>query len=43
MGFEPTPPKWLVPKTSSLDHSAKPQDNREVNVNWLLVPGKIID
>ena len=22
MGFEPTPPKWLVPKTSALDHSA---------------------
>ena len=22
MGFEPTPPKRLVPKTSALDHSA---------------------
>ena len=22
VGFEPTPPKWLVPKTSALDHSA---------------------
>ena len=22
MGFEPTPSKWLVPKTSALDHSA---------------------
>ena len=22
MGFEPTPYKWLVPKTSALDHSA---------------------
>ena len=21
-GFEPAPPKWLVPKTSALDHSA---------------------
>ena len=37
MGFEPTPPKWMVPKTSVLDHSATlPQHNREVNVNWLL-------
>ena len=35
MGFEPTPPKWLVSKTSALDHSATlPQDN--LNVNWLL-------
>ena len=22
VGFEPTPSKWLVPKTSALDHSA---------------------
>ena len=22
VGFEPTPLKWLVPKTSALDHSA---------------------
>ena len=22
MGFEPMPPKWLVPETSALDHSA---------------------
>ena len=37
MGFEPTSPKWLVPKTSALDHSPTlPRYNREVNVNWLL-------
>ena len=37
MRFEPTPPKWLVPKTSALDHSATlPQHTGEVNVNCLL-------
>ena len=47
MGFEPRPPKWLVPKTSALDHSATlPQHDSEVNINWLLhqyVSGKIND
>ena len=27
VGFEPTPPKWLVPKTSALDHSATLPDH----------------
>ena len=37
MGFEPSQPKWLMTKTSALDHSATlPRHNGEVNVNWLL-------
>ena len=37
MGFEQTPPKWLVSKTSALDYSATlPIIKGEVNVNWLL-------
>ena len=37
MGFGRTLPKWLVSKTSALDHSATlPGQSREVNVNWLL-------
>ena len=30
VGFEPTPPRRLVPKTSALDHSAKLPYNRKV-------------
>ena len=29
MGYEPTPPKRLVPKTSALDHSATQPDHWE--------------
>ena len=29
VGFEPTPPKRLVPKTSALDHSATQPDHCE--------------
>ena len=31
VGLEPTPPKWLVPKTSALDHSATLPIFREIN------------
>ena len=30
VGFEPTPPKRLVPKTSALDHSATLPDARNI-------------
>ena len=33
VGFEPTPPKRLVPKTSALDHSANQSYTREYTLN----------
>ena len=41
VGFEPTPPKRLVPKTSALDRSAiQPKDSDQRN--WYTESGKII-
>ena len=34
VGFEPTPPKRLVPKTSALDHSATLPDAINIGPNY---------
>ena len=40
VGFEPTPPKRLVPKTSALDHSAKlPYSAFDKSIN-IFIPSK---